>query len=301
MSDDPPLALCSSGLGPHRRGARSHGLRLTASLLALVALLAVATACRSGTVRGIVKIGLVGPFGGSDTATGLQMLFAARLALREWNAEGGVNGFRVALQAEDDHDAAPQGEQQARAMVIDPAVVGVVGHITAESAEAGARHYGEAGLALVTFGNVADWSQIAGSETVFRLTSAPQQLARTTRDLVLGTLKAKNVVIVHEPGTANAVFVQSISQELHSAGASAVRRVVVAVTQSRYDEAAQGIADIQPAAVIIATNFVTAGEIAAKLRPLTPAPIVLAPQAERLLGHVEQAVECPKWIDHLES
>lgn len=261
-------------------GRRTRSARTTLVLL-LALLLTIGTACGLRPVPGIIKIGLVAPLGGSDSASGLQLLFAVRLALREWNANGGIDGFRVDLTANDDRGAGAGGEQQARALAIDPGIVGVIGHVTAASALAAAPHYEQSGLALITFANVAGWSNGTPPSTTFRLAPPPAQWARALADLASRQAKADSAIIVHEPGPDDEAFVGAVEEALHSTGILTVRTIAVSATQSGYDQAAQAIAEQRPGAIILATNFVTAGEIAAQLRPLTTAPLILAPQAGR--------------------
>lgn len=263
-------------IGERQTGLRSSGLLVLAALL-----LAVGTSCGLRPVPGIIKLGLVAPLGGSDAATGLQMLFAVRLALREWNAGGGIDGYRVALVSEDDRNDATEGEQQARTTVVDPAVVGVIGHVTAESALAAGPRYDESGLALITFADVASWTNGTTPSTTFRLTPPPGEWVHALADLVVQRARASSVAIVHESGPANEAFVRFVTDALRSSGVLSVRAVVVSPTQSRYDAAVQSIVDGRPEAIVLATNFVTAGEIAVQARSLTAVPIVLASQAER--------------------
>ncbi|MCP5097251.1 MAG: ABC transporter substrate-binding protein, partial [Chloroflexi bacterium] len=54
------------------------------------------------SVAPVVKIGLVGPFEGQHRAVGYDVIYSARLAVREINAAGGIGGHRVALVALDD-------------------------------------------------------------------------------------------------------------------------------------------------------------------------------------------------------
>ncbi|MCJ7548609.1 MAG: ABC transporter substrate-binding protein, partial [Anaerolineae bacterium] len=51
---------------------------------------------------GIVKVGLVAPFEGSYRHVGYDAVYAARLAVREINAAGGIAGRQLELVAYDD-------------------------------------------------------------------------------------------------------------------------------------------------------------------------------------------------------
>ena len=64
------------------------------------ALVVVATGCQK--TDPVVKIGLVAPFEGRYRPIGYDVIYSARLAVREINAAGGIDGHRVALVALDD-------------------------------------------------------------------------------------------------------------------------------------------------------------------------------------------------------
>jgi ABC-type branched-subunit amino acid transport system substrate-binding protein len=118
--------------------------------LFLAALVIVIAGCAS--VDPVVKIGLVAPFEGRDRAIGYDAIYSARLAVREINAAGGIGGHRVALVALDDRGDVELARQAAASLVIDPAVVAVVGHYAAVTTEAAESIYAQGGLSLLPMG-----------------------------------------------------------------------------------------------------------------------------------------------------
>ncbi len=131
-------------------------------------LLPLLVACQS--VEPVVKIGLVAPFEGRDRAIGYDAIYSARLAVREINAAGGVNGTRVALVAQDDGGNEQLARQAAASLARDPAVVAVVGHFLNDTTVAGNSLYAKDGVPLVAVGNGA------------LIPSAPVQLPAAFRD-----------------------------------------------------------------------------------------------------------------------
>ena len=117
--------------------------------LALLALLALA-GCAS--VDPVVKVGLVAPFEGRHRDIGYDAVYAARLAVREINAAGGIGGHRVALVALDDRGDVELARGAAAALGVDPGVVAVVGHYLPETTAAAGELYERDSLPLLAAG-----------------------------------------------------------------------------------------------------------------------------------------------------
>jgi branched-chain amino acid transport system substrate-binding protein len=123
----------------------------TLKIYCAVAALLVLSACTGTGLDGApptIKIGLVAPFEGLHRPLGYEALFAVKLALQEWNAGGGVNGYQVELVALNDFDDPAEARTQAGVLVADPDVLGVVGHLSSEATVAALPVYHDANLAL---------------------------------------------------------------------------------------------------------------------------------------------------------
>ncbi len=132
-----------------QRGERHTGTQRKRFFLC-VPLLLLLLGCAS--VRPVVKIGLVAPFEGRDRAIGYDAVYAARLAVREANAAGGIGGYKLALVALDDRGDADLATQTAAALVVDTDVVAVVGHYLPETTAAAAVVYANGSLPLLPAG-----------------------------------------------------------------------------------------------------------------------------------------------------
>jgi ABC-type branched-subunit amino acid transport system substrate-binding protein len=117
----------------------------------IVGLAILLTSC--GGVDPVVKIGLVGPFEGRYRDIGYDVIYSARLAVREINELGGIDGYRLALVALDDFGDPEIAQETAEALILDPGVVAVVGHWLPETTNTAAKIYTEAGLAFVAAGS----------------------------------------------------------------------------------------------------------------------------------------------------
>ncbi|MFQ5398445.1 MAG: ABC transporter substrate-binding protein [Anaerolineae bacterium] len=113
----------------------------------LLPLIVLFTGC--SRVAPVVKVGLVGPFEGRYRARGYDVIYSARLAVREINAAGGVEGTRIALVALDDSGDPGLARQTAASLVVDANVVAVIGHWLPETTAAAEPVYREAGLPFI--------------------------------------------------------------------------------------------------------------------------------------------------------
>lgn len=118
-------------------------------------LLAFLPACLPLT-RPVVKIALVAPFEGRYRNVGYEVIYAVRLAVREANANGGVAGYSIELMAFDDAGNVDAAVEQARKVVADPQVLGVIEHWRGATTTAAATEYDLAGLPLLATGYATD-------------------------------------------------------------------------------------------------------------------------------------------------
>ena len=132
------------GKGGHRQGRRAENtcLPLFLGLLTLTSLLLV----NCNSVSPVVKIGLVAPFEGRYREIGYDVIYSARLAVRQVNASGGIGGYRVALVALDDGGEVEGARETAESLTLDPAVILVMGHWLTATTAVAAPIYAEADI-----------------------------------------------------------------------------------------------------------------------------------------------------------
>jgi ABC-type branched-subunit amino acid transport system substrate-binding protein len=102
-----------------------------------------------GSVRTVVKIGLVAPFEGSQRTLAYDALFGSRLAVQRHNRTASQEQPLVELVALNDDGRPAESQHQAREMAIDPDIVGVIGPWSTETAQAALDAYRTARLAVV--------------------------------------------------------------------------------------------------------------------------------------------------------
>lgn len=120
------------------------------NLVAVAVLFWLAAGCTR--VSPVVKIGLVAPFEGRHRSLGYDVIYSARLAIREANAAGGIGDYRVTLVALDDFGDPEIAAESAASLVIDPGVVAAVGHWLPETSAAADSIYRDGDLPFVEAG-----------------------------------------------------------------------------------------------------------------------------------------------------
>lgn len=135
-------------------GRRQKAERWLKFYLLIIVSISLLTACMR--TPPVVKIGLAAPFEGRYRDVGYDVIYSARLAVREINEAGGIGGYRVALVALDDGGDPELAQDVARSLVADAAVVAVVGHWRPETTAVAAPIYAEAGLLHIPGGEPHD-------------------------------------------------------------------------------------------------------------------------------------------------
>lgn len=118
-----------------RQVARHQRLRRLFSILAILMVSTLSMGCH-GSTRPLVKIGMIAPFEELYREDGYAALHAAKLAVAERNASGGVAGHDVALVALNDSGQPGEAALQAAKLGIDPLVAGIVGPLNLATARA---------------------------------------------------------------------------------------------------------------------------------------------------------------------
>ncbi|HEY9428031.1 MAG TPA: ABC transporter substrate-binding protein [Gemmatimonadaceae bacterium] len=135
------------------------------SILSICCLLL--SACGGGSDGGTIVIGTAGPYSeysGDMTKKGVE------LAVAEINAAGGIRGRKIELLERDDSAKGKRAAAVAQEFVANPAVVGVVGHVTSGAMVAAAKVY-DGNLAAI--GTATTSPQLTGiSPWVFRISSS---------------------------------------------------------------------------------------------------------------------------------
>ncbi|MBI2863283.1 MAG: branched-chain amino acid ABC transporter substrate-binding protein [Chloroflexi bacterium] len=218
------------------------------------------------TFRGTFKIGLVAPFSGANSATGYNMLFAAKLAINQWNETDRLKGYRAELLAQDDRNESLAGLTQARKMALDPDILGVVGHPSSASALAAAAAYGNAGLALITTEASADALAAGDYPAVFRLSASDSQVQTETLRFITTALKAQKLAVVSASSAEDVRFADRLKDKLRTVGLTSFFSQTLKPDQTEFSDLAQRLAVAAPQAVVFKGDYLNAGAFLSQMR-----------------------------------
>lgn len=165
-----------------------------------------------------VKIGLVAPFEGWFRPLGYEALHAVKLAVRERNEQGGVEGYLVELVALNDDQDPESAAQRAREMAVDPDIVGVIGHFGEETTAAALPVYEEEGLALIVPASTAI-DVTSGGRGASWLVADDCRIGRAAARYAVGEMGVREVVAVG--GSED--LLECFTAEVSASGASVHR------------------------------------------------------------------------------
>ena len=119
---------------------------------------AAAAMLSTGAYAADIKVGVAGPFTGGSSSMGVSMRDGVRLAAKEINAAGGINGNKIVLVERDDEAKNERGVQIAQELINNEKVVATLGYINTGVALASQRFYQDAKIPVLN--NVATGSII---------------------------------------------------------------------------------------------------------------------------------------------
>ena len=143
----------------------------------------------SGAYAADIKLGVSGPFTGGSSSMGVSMRDGVRLATKEINAAGGVNGNKLVLIERDDEAKNERGVQIAQELINNEKVVATLGYINTGVALASQRFYQDAKIPVMN--NVA-----TGSILTKQFPNAPENyiFRNAAPDNIQAPLVAKEAV-----------------------------------------------------------------------------------------------------------
>jgi branched-chain amino acid transport system substrate-binding protein len=111
---------------------------------------AVAAMLATGAYAADIKVGVIGPFTGGSSPMGVSNRGGIRLAVKEINAAGGINGNKIVLVERDDEAKNERGVQLSQEFINNEKVVATLGFINTGVILASSRFYQESKIPVIT-------------------------------------------------------------------------------------------------------------------------------------------------------
>jgi ABC-type branched-subunit amino acid transport system substrate-binding protein len=214
-----------------------------ARFLIAAAALATLVSCssahgNSGTTK--IAIAAVGPLTGPAAARGKDLERAARMAVDEANAAGGVSGHLVELAVYDDGDQPARAKQIARQIAGTPALA-VLGQVASSAAFAAGTIYKQRGIPAIT-GAASEARVTADNDWFFRLFRDAGGQGRFLADYARYRYGARDIAVIRETGTAGEEFASALRDRAKSKGIRIVADLEMAPADVKDSEAMDTIA-----------------------------------------------------------
>ena len=220
-----------------------------------------------GASKGTLTIGTELPMSGGETANGEPTANGVKLAVQKINAAGGVDGWTINVNVQDDavngvHDP-QQGAKNMQTLASDPTVVGVVGPFNSSVAQAEIPISNEAGLLQCSPANTntgltypPDALQYRPSNpdkiAYIRLAAPDSIQGPAGADFVYNDLGAHSVYILDDTETFGVGVGDAFQAEFKKLGGNVVKRDSAPKSTTDYTSLFTAAAALKPAAVYLA-------------------------------------------------
>ncbi|MEF8942977.1 MAG: ABC transporter substrate-binding protein [Desulfohalobiaceae bacterium] len=163
-----------------------------------------------------VSIAVIGPMSGSDAKSGQAMLQGVKKQVEQINAQGGIQGRDVQVEAYDNQHDKALARKQARKIATESDCVAVIGHYYSSLSLQGGRIYREHGIPAVTSSAVAP-ELTENNDWYFRVISNNELQGELSALYMSRVLNHSSVSILHEDdayGQSLASSFMSAAQEM---------------------------------------------------------------------------------------
>jgi len=224
--------------------------------LALSAGLTLAGCGGQAPSKGDAVVYVAVPLSGFMANGGQTVLGGVRLAAKQINRSGGLQGYRVVVRPLDDEAdsdvAVSQVEQIQQALSAGERVVAVIGHLNSGQTLATMELYKDMDLVVITPTSSEQSLTEKGYDNFFRVNADDTVQAAVDARFLTEELGAQKVAVVHNDTEYGRGLADLLIQELEQRGAEAALQLEVGEGQSRYEQEVAQIEAAQPDAIFYA-------------------------------------------------
>jgi len=203
------------------------------TIIGLIVVLMLTACGGNEPTKGDITVYVTVPLSGFQANGGQTVVGGAKLAAEHVNRSGGVNGYRVIIEAIDDESdsdvAVVVAEQIAAEVQSGKNTLGVVGHLNSGQTIAAMEIYRDLALNVVTPTASNPSLTASGHRNFFRVNASDEVQARVDAQFMVNTLGAGRVAILHNDDTYGIDLADLMVVELQKLGADVLFKRQIAI------------------------------------------------------------------------
>ena len=196
-----------------------------------------------------VKFGMAGPMLGDYAMFGKDISQGAMVAIDEFNAAGGLDGWDFELVAEDTGGSPEQGAAVASKFVTDETMVAIAGHIFSGETEAAMPIYGDAGFPMMSPSATNPPLTTLGSAVFNRLAFTDAVQAKFAAEMLMNDLGYTKIAVMHDGSAYGQGLAEGVAANFAEMGGEVVASEAVTPGEADYSATLAAIASAGPQAV----------------------------------------------------
>jgi branched-chain amino acid transport system substrate-binding protein len=198
----------------------SHGLRLFHGLSMILSLTLAPAAIAQE--KGTIKIATQSPLSGGQAALGEGIKLGTQLAIEQYKGNLEKMGFKVVLVPYDDQAKPDVGVSNAKNIVADKQILGVIGHLNSGVAIPSSEVYKDENLAMISPANTNPTVTDRGYKNVNRVCGRDDVQGVVGAEFAHEALKAKTVYVIHDKTTYGQGVAEFFKADAEKKGAKIV-------------------------------------------------------------------------------
>jgi branched-chain amino acid transport system substrate-binding protein len=151
--------------------------------------------------KGTLKIATQSPLSGGQAALGEGIKLGTQLAIEKFKGNLEKAGWKIELVPFDDQAKPDVGVANARNIIADKDIIGVIGHLNSGVAIPSSEVYKEVNLAMISPANTNPTVTDRGYANIFRVCGRDDVQGVVGAEFAHGTMKAKTAYVLHDKTT----------------------------------------------------------------------------------------------------
>ena len=193
-----------------------------------------------------VKLGLATDLSNLIPAPGLDIAQAAQLAVDQYNEAGGLMGFEVELDIQDDLCTGEGATSVANLFAADENLVAVVGHVCSGASIPASNIYEDARIPMVSPSSTAGSFTARGLEVANRVAFNDNVQGVVAARYIMNELGAENIAVLHDNSSYGEGLATTVSETFQEMGGGVLTFDVIDPEEQDYRSVLTVIAEDQP-------------------------------------------------------